>query len=73
MSVSKLIPMLEQVREMLGVKCDGPGTQQKASQSNKASAAAAKAKLDALDAKTKAGVTDTTTVQAHSGRYPTSK
>lgn len=63
MSVSKLIPLLESVKEMLAVKQDGPGTQKKPAQSNAASASAAKAKLAELVAKSKKGVTATTTVK----------
>ena len=64
MQIGKLIPILEQVKDMLAVKQEGPGTQKKASQSNKMSTAAAKAKLSALTAKSKKGRTSATTVQA---------
>ena len=51
MSASTLIPLLEKVKDMLAVKQDGPGTQQKPSQNNKASTSAAKTRLAELVAK----------------------
>lgn len=63
--ISKLIPMLEQVKGMLGVKQSGAGTQAKASQSNSGSTAAAKAKLAALVKKSKTGQSATTTIQTN--------
>lgn len=64
MSVSRLIPLLEQVKDMLAVTQDGPGTQKKAVQTNKMSTSAAKAKLAELNKKLKAGRTAATTVHA---------
>jgi hypothetical protein len=48
MNYGKIIPLLEKVKEMLGVDQEGPGTQKKASEQKRPSTAAAKAKLDNL-------------------------
>lgn len=53
---NRLIPLLEKVKEMLGVKQEGPGTQAKPAQSNRASTSAAKAKLAHLTKMSKAGM-----------------
>lgn len=68
MSVTRLIPLLEQVKDMLAVTQDGPGTQKKAAQSNRVSTSAAKAKLAELNKKLKSGRTAATTVQATGAR-----
>ena len=64
MNISKLVPILEEVKKLLSVKVEGPGTQSKSSQSNTSSTSAAKAKLAELIKKSKTGVSDTTTVKA---------
>ncbi len=52
---TRLIPLLEKMKDMLGVTQDGPGTQSKPAQSNRASTSAAKTKLDNLTKMSKAG------------------
>ena len=65
MSTLSLVSLLEQVRDMLGVEQDGPGTQKKPAQKNASSESAAKAKLRELYAKQKQGRSASTKVQAH--------
>lgn len=60
----RMIAMLEDVRTALTVSSDGPGTQSKPLQTNSASAAAAKSKVDALNKKSQAGRTSATRINA---------
>lgn len=68
MSVNRLIPLLERVKDMLAVTQDGPGTQKKAAQSNKMSTSAAKSKLAELTKKSKTGRSAATRVVATGAR-----
>lgn len=65
---SKMIALLEKVKDMLGVVQVGPGTQKKASQSNGSSSSAAKAKLAALVSMSKKGQDGALKVAAHGSK-----
>lgn len=68
MSVSRFIPILESVKDALGVSQDGPGTQSKPAQVNKGSTSAAMGKLKQLRDKQTAGRSEHNKIRAYGSK-----